>query len=338
MRKLSKVFLAMVMVASLVGCGNTVNQEVATVTETAQTTKEDQEGVYPVTITNYNYEKEQIPVTFEKAPEKVFCLYQNSIEIMLALGLEDYIVAAAGLDHPVKPEYREAFEKVNYLSDFEPSKEAVLMLEPDFILSWMSPFSEKKLGDVDFWHERGVNTYMAANSNSLVENRTLENEYKYILEIGQIFNVEERAQALVDEIKGQVEAVNAKAEGKAAEDVLIMEFMDDSIWVYGQNTLGGNMVTALGGNVMDVEGGTIGLEDLISMNPDAIFVVYMDETGESEGNKEVDEVMNNSALASLKAIQNGRVYSMPLGEMYAAGIRTLDGVNRFAKGMYPEMQ
>ena len=37
---------------------------------------------------------------------------------MLALGLEDRIVAAAVLDHDVKDEYKEAFSKVNYLEEF----------------------------------------------------------------------------------------------------------------------------------------------------------------------------------------------------------------------------
>ncbi|MDO7203157.1 hypothetical protein Q5M85_01785 [Paraclostridium bifermentans] len=36
---------------------------------------------------------------------------------MLALGLEDNIVTAAGLDHKVKDEYQEAFKKVKYLDE-----------------------------------------------------------------------------------------------------------------------------------------------------------------------------------------------------------------------------
>ncbi|MFQ7453897.1 MAG: hypothetical protein ACLRNQ_23765 [Flavonifractor plautii] len=46
------------------------------------------------------------------------------------------------------------------------SKEDLLALEPDFIAAWYSTFSDKRLGDVDFWHERSVGTYMALNSGS----------------------------------------------------------------------------------------------------------------------------------------------------------------------------
>lgn len=336
MKKLSKVFAVIMLGVSLTACSSQ-NAPVEEKGPEVITPVEQENAAYPVTLTNYNYNKDKIPVTFEKVPEKVFCLYQNAIETMLALGLEDHIVAAAGLDHPVKPEYQEAFEKVNYLSDFELTKEAVVMLEPDFILTWMSPFDEKKLGDVDYWHERSIQTYMAPNSNSLEENKTLENEYQYILDIGKIFNVEERAGALVDQIKNEVERVTKATGGREAQRVMILEFMKDGIYVYGKNSLGGNMVTTLGGEVIEGASKTIGYEDLINLNPDIIYVVYMDETGEGKDQEVVDKVVGNEALASLKAVQNDKVYNMPLGEMYAAAVRSQDGVNRFAKGMYPEL-
>ena len=69
---------------------------------------------------------------------------------MLALGLEDRIVAAAVLDHDVKDEYKEAFSKVNYLEEFTPSKETIIMEKPDFILGWYSLFDDKRLGAHEF--------------------------------------------------------------------------------------------------------------------------------------------------------------------------------------------
>ena len=94
----------------------------------------DAEGTkteYPLTIT-----------TYEKAPEKVLAVYQGSIETMLKLGLEDRLVATAGLDNEVPDDLKEAFSKTNYLDEFTPSLETVTMLEPDMILSWSSLFSD----------------------------------------------------------------------------------------------------------------------------------------------------------------------------------------------------
>ena len=101
----------------------------------------DAEGTkteYPLTITTYDYDGNEIETTYEKAPEKVLAVYQGSIETMLALGLEDRLVATAGLDNEVPDEFKDAFSKTNYLDEFTPSLETVTMLEPDMILSWSS--------------------------------------------------------------------------------------------------------------------------------------------------------------------------------------------------------
>lgn len=292
---------------------------------------------YPVTITTYNYAKEPIEITFEKAPEKVLCVYQNSIETMLALGLEDHILACSGLDHAVKPEWADAFAKVNYLTEFAPDKETVVMMEPDFIISWYSFFGEKRLGEVDYWLERGINTYIYANTGA-VKPRTLENEYTDILNMGKIFNVEEKAEALVAEMRGEVARVAEHTAGaEKAPTVLIVEFLGESISVYGNEQLGGDMVTQLGGVHAMPEGGKIGTEDFIKLNPDVIFSVYMDRDNEDMSAEAVSLIADNPALASLAAVQNGRVHSIPLGEMYASGPRTIDGITTFAKGMYPEL-
>ena len=43
------------------------------------------------------------------------------------------------------------------------------------------------------------------------------------------------------------------------------------------------------------------------------------------------------ALQSLDAVKNGRVYPIMLSEMYASATRTQDGVETFAKGLYPDV-
>ena len=60
---------------------------------------------YPVTITNYNYAGDEIEYTYSQAPERVVAVYQGSIETMIALGLEDHVIASYGLDNEVKAEW-----------------------------------------------------------------------------------------------------------------------------------------------------------------------------------------------------------------------------------------
>lgn len=345
-KRLLSLFLAAGMLLSLAACGKTANDTSTDPTDdaqTAETTPADTDNTtadsyYPVTITNYNYAGEEITLTFDKAPERVVAVYQSCIETMIALGLEDHVIASYGLDNEVKDEWKDGFEKMNYDdSVFAPDKETVTLLEPDFIFSWGSYFGEKMIGDVDGWLEKGINTYMLSNT-APGGTRTLENEYTDILNIGKIFNVEEKAQALVDEMKQEVADALAATESQAPISVAVVEPMDGSITNYGLSSLAGDMVTALGGEMAKPDGDELSKEDLIACDPDAIFVVYMPRGDEEAAiSEQMSIIMDDPALQSLQAVQNGRVYPIMLGDMYASGPRTIDGIRTFTQGMYPEL-
>lgn len=329
-KKLISILLSMMILLVLVSCG--VNNA-DTTNNASSSQSEDTNSHYPVTITTYNYAKKPIEITFNKAPEKVVAIYQNSIETMLALGLEDKIVSAAGLDHDVKDEYKDSFNKINYLEEFTPAKETIIMEKPDFILGWYSLFDDKRLGDVDYWINNGINTYISLNSG-IAEERTIQNEITDILNIGKIFNVENKAQALADSITSKVEEISSKVTNEEKQTAMVIEYFDDDIYTYGSKTLAGDMVTKLKAELLNPEGGNIGAEDLINLNPDCIFVSYMDRGDQNIPTEEVNKILNNPAFASLLAVKNKRVYAIPLGDMYSSGIRTIDGINTFANGLY----
>lgn len=330
--------------AALTALALTVSLTACSAGKTAATTPtptetQPQSGHYPVTITNYNYAGEPVTYTYEKAPEKVIAVYQGCIETMIALGLEDHVLASYGLDNEVKDEWKDGFARMHYdESVFAPDKETVTLLEPDMIFSWGSYFGEKKLGDVGAWNEKGVGTYM--NSNTVPGGtRTLENEYTDILNIGKIFDVEDKAQALVDEMKGQVEATLAAAQGQDPVRVAVVEpTASGTITNYGADSLAGDMVTALGGELARPDGSDLGKEDLVACDPDVIFVVYMAYSGDDPDAVRAEQlaaIQDDPALASLSAVQNGRVHLIMLGDMYASGPRTIDGIRTLAQGMYP---
>ncbi len=292
---------------------------------------------YPVTVTTYDYEGNEIETTYEKAPEKVICVYQGCIETMIALGLEDRVIASYGLDNPVKEEWEEGLSKMNYNEGvFSPDKETVLMMEPDLIFTWGSLFSDKKLGNQTEWIANGTNTYISTNTRRGGYPRTLENEYTDLLNIGRIFGAEDKAQALVDEMKNEIAGVLEQTAGQEAPRVAVIEFLGDQISNYSAKQLGGSMVEALGGTLANPDASEIGKEDLVELDPDVIFVVYMARTENVEAEM-IAKVMEDPAFADLSAVKNGRVYSIMLGDMYASMVRSIDGIRTFAAGMYPEL-
>jgi len=298
------------------------------------------DSYYPITITNYDYAGNPVEYTYEKAPERVICVYQGCVETMIALGLEDHVLASYGLDNEVKDEWKPGFEKMNYdESVFAPDKETVTLLEPDMIFSWDSYFGEKMLGDVYEWNRKGVATYISANSGA-AKTRTLENEYNDILNIGKIFNVEEKAEALVSGMKRQVADALAAVQGQEAVRVAVLEPISGKITNYAANSLAGDMVVQLGGELVKPEGNEMGKEDLVACDPDVIFVVYMAYSGddpETVKAQQLSIIQDDPAFASLSAVQSGRVHLIMLGDMYASGPRTGGGIQVFAQGMYPQL-
>ena len=320
----------------------------ASETDSSETASEAETGKkteYPLTITTYDSEGNEIETTYEKAPEKVLAVYQGCIETMLALGLEDRMAAAAGLDNEVPEALKSAFSKVEYLDEFTPSLETVTMMEPDMIFSWGSIFGEKTLGSVTDWVDKGCNTYYSSNtrpgSDTETRNRTLENEYTDILNIGLIFDVQDQAEAIVADIKGVIDqTIEATKDLEERPSVLILEPLGDSITNYGASSLGGDMVTKLGAQLANPDAKTVGKEDIIAANPDVIFVVYMPYAGddpETVKETQLATIRDDEALQSLDAVKNGRIVPIMLSEMYASATRTQDGIEHFAAGLYPEL-
>ncbi len=348
MKKLLTFLLVATLAISLFGCAPTETpaptteapaETTAVETTAVETTTAQVDSHYPVTIQTYNRAKEAIDVTFEKAPERVVAVYQDSVETMLALGLEDHVVGFGGLDEDVKPEYADAFAKTNVFEAWSPDKEAVLALEPDMILSWYSFFGDKKMGDVDFWHERNVGTYMMRNSGADPA-RSVENEYKDILAIGKIFNVEDKATAIVDNMKAEVNKVLEVANKMETKPrVLVMEFDKKGVRTYGDNTLAGDMVKTIGADLVTAPENRMSDEDLIAKNPDVIFNVYFGSSSKAEdANAAIAKLMDDPKFASLDAVKNKRVYAISLSETYCSGTRTLDGILKLAKGIYPDFE
>lgn len=300
---------------------------------------------YPLTITTYDSNGAEMHTTYEKAPEKVLAVYQGSIETMLALGLEDHLVATAGLDNEVPDENKVAFSKTNYLDEFTPSLETVTMLEPDMIFSWGSLFGEKTLGDAKGWVDKGVNTYMNGNThprqNDVSYNKTLDNEYNDILNIGKIFDVQGKAEVVVNDMKDTITKVEEKtADIEEKPTALILESSKDSFINYGANSLGGDMLTKLGGVLANPDASSLGKEDVVTANPDVIFLVYMPYSGdnpEEVKQEKLNVILEDEAYASLNAVKNRRIVPIMLSEMYASATRTKDGIVTFAKGLYPEI-
>ena len=294
---------------------------------------------YPVTIENFNTQGEPEQQTFTKPPERVVAVWQNSIETLLALGVGDRLIAGNGV--PDKkfflPQYQEQYSRIPYTGLQLLDVETTMMLKPDLIVGWHSTFSPKVIRPTTFWHKRGVNTFIARSSLSDGKPRTLQNEYKDILDLGKVFDKNERAQQLVADMQHEVQFATSQTAGfQKRPRALVIEFMGKEVSVYGERSLAGDIVRELHGELLAAKDHNIGLEQVVELDPDVIFVVVIESHYGHEQDM-VDRVTQHKALKNLRCVKEGRVLPLPLYAVYSSGVRTYDGIKIIANGLYPEL-
>ena len=212
-----------------------------------------------------------------------------------------------------------------------------MMLQPDLIVGWHSTFAPKVIRSTDFWHKRGVNTYIANNSSPRKRYKTLADEYDDILKLGRIFDKSERAAAIVGEMRREIDfATERTAHYQTKPRALVIEFLGKDINVYNERTLAGDIVNVLHGDLLSAQDLNIGIEQIVDYDPDVIFVIVI-EAYYGREQEIVNRLTQHSALKNLRCVQNKRVVALPLYAVYSAGVRAYDGIRIIARGLYPEL-
>lgn len=291
-----------------------------------------QAGHYPVTVEVFNNARELVPYTFEKAPERTLVYGRNNVEILLALGLEDHILMVADCSS-VLPEFEEAFSTLDQVKNHQEVgyfvKEYALSLEPDMAIGWYSLFNmADRMGDVGFWHERGIGTYTTTNS-VLKESQSLENEYQDIRNLATIYDRVQKGEEIIAEIEAAVAQGREAAQGQEAQRVLILEKWEGEYDVYTAHSAAGDIAAQMGALPL----GEVGWNDeqIVAANPEAIYAVHVSSVSPEDA---IALYTENPALQSVDAVKNGRIYPVVYSLAYAPGVRTRDTVKLFLKTLY----
>lgn len=274
-------------------------------------------------------------LSFSEAPKRAVTLNQHATEVMLALGLESSMVGTAYLDDRILPEFEEKYDQIPVLSDKYPSKEVFLDASPDFAYAgWQSAFTEETLGSRADLAAQGVMTYVQESSNK--PKPTLEDVYRDILNIGNIFRAQDRAEALVDGIRGQLEEIQAQI-GSVDQplQVFVYDSGEDKAFT-AANTYLTSLINQVGGkNIFDdIDKGwtEVSWEEVVHRDPDVIVIVdYGDETAEQKK----ERLLNMVSLGDVKAIRDARFIVLPLSAA-AEGVRAPIALKTLAAGMYPD--
>ncbi|KRC61338.1 iron transporter [Agromyces sp. Root81] len=278
---------------------------------------------FPLTLDNCGTE-----VAFESAPERVVTIKSSTLELLLALGLEDRVVGAAFSDGPAPDAYAEAAAGIEVLSDKVPSQEATLAAEPDLVFAgWESNLSAEGAGDRETLAKLGVATYVAPaackGEGYMPNPLTFDEVFREFEEAGDIFGVPDAAAELVAEQRAELAAIEPNSDGLTA---LWYSSGDETPFV-GAGIGAPQMIMEAAGleNIAaDVEDTwtSMGWEAIVDANPDVIVLV---DAAWNTAEQKIAHLESNAATAVLPAVQAKRylVVDFPATE---AGVRNVGAV------------
>ncbi|KZE75783.1 Fe3+-hydroxamate ABC transporter substrate-binding protein [Paenibacillus elgii] len=332
MKRILAAALSLLFVCSLLllaACGQSTSKSPAASGDTPQNGAPKPAAYSPVTIENMGR-----TLTFKEAPKRAVSLNQHTTEIMLSLGLEKSMVGTAYMDDEILPALKEKYAAIPVLADKYPSLEVLLGAEPDFVYGRKSAFAEKGVGTVEALKEKGIEAYVA--KGTYVPFGTLEDVYEDISNIGRIFNVQAKADALVESMKAKVKEIQAKV-GKHEKPLRVFAFDSgqDTAYTAGKS-LSTQLIELAGGkNIFDdVEKGwaKVSWEEVVKRDPEVILIFDYDKPSAAE---KIKFLQSLPPLANVTAIKNNKFVIMPLSDVFE-GVRNMTALEKMAKGFYPE--
>ena len=337
MKRFFALLLSLTLLLCVTACGNstdtnTDSNEPAADQNTAgdPDVNQDSSGAFPFTLTT----KDGAEVTFTHVPERVIAANANAGDQLMALGLGDKIIATAYNNSQVNPEWRDAYEAIPVAADTYISLETILDLEPDFVYGRSSSFSEKYNTEHDTLSQYGI------MSLSSIEGYTVGADVDVVYEdfynLGRIFQEEDKAEEIVSAMKAQIAAVEEAVAGQEATKVFVFDMAQEE----GAYTCGNNFTSKLiehaGGtnifNDLDTTWATVSWEEVVERAPEVIII--NDYAGDTLDEK-IAQLKENPALATVPAIQNDRIISVQLCEVFASSM-TGDTVEKFAQAFHPD--
>nr|WP_092742445.1 ABC transporter substrate-binding protein [Xaviernesmea oryzae] len=291
----------------------------------------------PVTVKSCNRE-----VTFEAPPKRAVSNDVNLTEMMLALKLQDRMVGYTGISgwKTIDERLRAGLKALPELSPKYPTKEVLLNADADFYFAGWN-YGMKVGGEVtpETLAPFGIKVYELTESCIHIMSKakpTMDDMFVDLLNLGRIFQVQDRAEALVKTWRAQLATLQAKLpKGQAPLRVFVYDSGTDKPFTSGAYGIPTAMIEAAGGmNIMEDVAKSwteVSWEPVIERNPQAIVIVNY---GEVTAEQKIAFLKDNPAFKNVDAVRNNRFVVL---DYVAAtpGPRNIEAIEKLAAAFYP---
>lgn len=291
---------------------------------------------YPLTVQSCNR-----AVTFKQAPKHAVSHDINMTQMMLALGLKPSMAGYSGVTgwKSVTPQMQTILDGLPELAAKYPSVETLLNANVDFFFAGWD-YGMRVGGDLtpQTLQPLGINVYELTESCAFVMKRppaSLEDTYNDLRNLGKIFDVQDRANAVITRMQAQVAEVRKDLPTDKPR-VFLYDSGEDRAMTSGRLGMPQALIDAAGGrNILDdVEASwtRVNWENVVERNPQVIVIV---DYGEVTAEQKEQFLLNNQALQSVDAIKNQRFIVIPYVQA-TPGIDNVLAVETLAKGFHGE--
>ncbi|GAA3686996.1 ABC transporter substrate-binding protein [Nonomuraea antimicrobica] len=297
---------------------------------------------FPVTIENCGRK-----LTFDRPPAKVVTGYHPALETLLALGLADRIAGRTNFsESPFLPGQREQYDRIPEISDtiMLPQKEVMLAQGADFVLdNAMASFDAAGgYATVDELNTAGTPVYILGGwcGPEEVLQFTIDDTYTDLRNLGKIFGVSDRAEALVAELRGGLDDVKKRVEGRTPVKVLATDGGKGPVNAYGGSGITNQMITLAGGvNVLAAVKGDyteVSAEEISAAQPEALLVSdYATLRGEDMPSSPAKAAEAFAIARNSPAAKEQRYLALPVAAQHP-GYRNLLAVADIARFLHPD--
>lgn len=287
---------------------------------------------YPLTIQSCNRQ-----VVFNEAPRHAVSHDINMTQMMLALGLKSRMAGYSGISgwKSVTPEMAKILDGLPELAAKYPSVETLLNANVDFFFAGWD-YGMRVGGDLtpQTLQPLGIPVYELTESCAFVMKRpaaSLEDTYNDLRNLGKIFDVQDRADALIAAMQARVAEVRKDLPANRPR-VFLYDSGEDRAMTSGRLGMPQALIDAAGGrNILDdVETSwtRVNWENVVERNPEVIVIV---DYGEVSAEQKQQFLLSNPALQSVDAIRHRRFIVIPYVQA-TPGIDNVLAVQTLAQG------
>ena len=300
---------------------------------------------YPLTISLVDGDGTEFEQTFEAAPTTAVTLTDSMAEIMCLLGLADRVVGTVTPEATMPETVADAYAQIPQLGDKKTlSRETIVGVGPEVVMGRAMTFNKDGQTSAADYNEMGINVYIQPATSAKM-NPTLQGIVDDIKNVAEVFDAQEAASDLVNDLQDRLAAIESRvaeaaAAAEAAQSVLIMtNFKEGTFGTFGGKTgasLQFNMIEAMGATMASTESASgLTYENLVAFNPDVILYITANRNAETDP-LVLDTIYGEPSVQEVPAVANKKIVEIPYAEFMDASPRVFDSAEKILDVLYPQ--